>query len=200
MTAKYEVHSLGLLAGSEEDARLLEMQLREFRCFRDTQLEAFIHEQAIVYESKGFGRTYLIYDMSNDDPTVLPPIAAFFTLSITATDYSEISKSKKAKVLGSKPGRETFKAFGGILIGQLARDDRYDSSFINGEELLNECEKYIEFGRQYIGGRIVYLDCREALVKTYQKSSYKLLTDNATPEGYYKMYKVLPDKGIVYTD
>jgi hypothetical protein len=135
--------------------------------------------------------------MSSDDPDVLPPIAAFFTLAITATDYSEISKSKKAKVLGSKPGRETFKAFGGILIGQLARDDRYDSGFINGEELLNECEKYIELGRQYIGGRIVYLDCKEILLKTYQKSNYKLLTDSVTSEGYYKMYKVLPDKGVV---
>jgi hypothetical protein len=196
MTAKYEVHSLGLLIESKEDAKLLGKQLREFRCSRDVRLEKFIHEQAIIYENKGFGRTYLIYDVSSGDLDTLPSIAAFFTLAITATDYSELSKSKKAKVLGSKPGRETFRAFGGILIGQLARDDRYDSSFINGKELLDECEKYIELGRQYIGGRIVYLDCKAALVRTYQRSNYKLLTDMPSNEGYYKMYKVLPDKAI----
>jgi hypothetical protein len=173
---------------------LLEQRFREFRCKRDKQLERFIHEQALAYEKRGFGRTYLVFDISAETSQLIPPIAAFFTLAITATDYSEISKSKKAKVLGSKPGRETFKAFGGILIGQLARDDRYDSDFINGEILLRECEYYIELGRQYIGGRIVYLDCKEALVKTYQRSNYKLLTDAPSAEGYFKMYKVLPDK------
>jgi hypothetical protein len=99
-------------------------------------------------------------------------------------------------LLGSKPGRNTFKSFAGILIGQLARDDRYDSAFINGAELLAECEKYIEYGRQYLGGRIVYLDCKGALVKTYQKSGYRLLSDTPSDEGYYKMYKVLPDKTL----
>jgi hypothetical protein len=57
-----------------------------------------------------------------------------------------------------------------------------------------ECEKYIEMGRQYIGGRIVYLDCKDALIETYQKSQYKLLSSESTEDGYYKMYKVPPDK------
>jgi hypothetical protein len=191
--AKYFIQSLGELLDSNVDQELLDQKLGEFCCVRDSQLEKFIHRLAVVYEKKGFGRTYLVFDSSFKEQPV-PPIAAFFTLAIAATDYSEISKSKKAKVLGSKPGRETFNAFGGILIGQLARDDRYDSSFINGAELLDECERYIEYGRQFLGGRIVYLDCREALVKTYLRSDYKLLTDTASTEGYYKMYKVLPDK------
>jgi hypothetical protein len=196
MNTSYEVHPLGLLTETSEDVKLLGLRLGEFRCSRDPQLERFIHKQAVPYESKGFGRTYLIFDTSSGHESGSEPIAAFFTLAITATDYSEISKSKKAKVLGSKPGRETFKAFGGILIGQLARDDRYGSDFINGETLLRECEAYIERGRRYIGGRIVYLDCRQALVGTYQKNSYKLLSDIPSAEGYLKMYKVLPDKDI----
>jgi hypothetical protein len=57
-----------------------------------------------------------------------------------------------------------------------------------------ECEKYIEMGRQYIGGRIVYLDCKDALIETYQRSQYKLLSSEPTEDGYYKMYKILPDK------
>lgn len=193
----YEVHSLSVLLSDKKAEELFEHRLKEFRCSRDPQLERFIHEQAIIYEKKGFGRTYLVFDTSSGYENRIEPIAAFFTITITATDYSEISKSKKAKILGSKPGREMFTAFGGILIGQLARDDRYGSDFINGETLLRECESYIELGRQYIGGRIVYLDCKEALVKTYQKSNYKQLVDVPSAEGYFKMYKVLPDKIIV---
>jgi hypothetical protein len=81
-----------------------------------------------------------------------------------------------------------------LLIAQLARDDRYTSDFINGEALLLECEHFIELGRQYVGGRNIYLDCKKALIATYQKSGYRLLTDASTEEGYFKMYKVLSDK------
>ncbi|MDR1185459.1 MAG: hypothetical protein LBK67_11785 [Coriobacteriales bacterium] len=195
--AKYVIQPLSDFLKPDTNQELLDQKLGEFCCARDIQLKKFIHTQAVNYEKKGFSRTYLVFDLTAEQQLSIPPIAAFFTLAITATDYSEISKSKKAKVLGSKPGRETFKAFGGILIGQLARDDRYDSSFINGAELLDECERYIEYGRQFLGGRIVYLDCRAALVKTYQNSDYKLLTDTPSTEGYYKMYKVLPDKYTV---
>jgi hypothetical protein len=191
--ANYEVYPLGSLIEISTNTELLVQRIEEFRCVRDQQLESFLHDQAIRYERKGFGRTYLVFDVSSGKDHV-PPIAAFFTLAITATDYSGISRSRKEKVLGSKPGRDTYRAFGGILIGQLARDDRYDSSFINGTELLMECEKYIEMGRRYIGGRIVYLDCKDALIETYQKSQYELLSGEPTEDGYYKMYKVLPDK------
>lgn len=191
--AGYRVHSLNRMIGHGTDMELLEQRLKEFRCSRDEQLEKFIHEQAVFFEKKGYGRTYLVLDISSDRLIGIPPIAAFFTLALTATDYSGISKSKKEKVLGSKPGRNAFRAFAGILIGQLARDDRYDASFIDGEALLRECEHHIELGRQYLGGRIVYLDCREALVKTYQKSNYRLLSERSNSEGYFKMYKVLPD-------
>jgi hypothetical protein len=192
--ATYAVVPLGELIDDGFDVKLLESRLQEFHCVRDKQLESFVHDLALFYEAKGYGRTYLVFDTVNEAQDEIPAIVAFFTLALTATDYSGISKSKKERVLGSKPGRNTFKAFAGILIGQLARDDRYGSDFINGSELLEECERYINYGRHYLGGRIVYLDCRRELVKTYQKSDYKQLTDVPSREGYFKMYKVLPDR------
>jgi hypothetical protein len=180
----------------EVDQGLLEQRLGEFRCERDKQLELFIGTQALKYEKRGFSRTYFVFDTASEAQNTIPPIAAFFTLSLAATDFSNINNSKKRKVLGSKPGRNTFKAFPGVLIGQLARDDRYTSSFINGAELLKECERYIELGREYLGGYIVYLDCKAALIRTYQQSGYQLLADPSNEEGYYKMCKVLPANGV----
>jgi hypothetical protein len=191
---EYQVLSLGGILDYGTDRDFLEQQLKGFLCSRDKQLEDFIHNKALIYESKGFSRTYLVLDNSSETMGGFPPIAAFFTLAITATDYDSVSRSRKEKVLGSKPGRNTFKTFPGMLIAQLARDDRYTSGFINGEALLLECEYYIELGRQYVGGRNIYLDCKKSLVATYQRSDYRLLTDTPTDEGYYKMYKVLPDK------
>lgn len=189
----YKIAPISAMMGSKDDMELLCLRIKGFHCYRDKNLEDFIHEKAIVYETKGFSRTYLVIDTSKSTPESNNPIAAFFTLAITATDYDNISKSRKEKVLGSKPGRNTFKAFPGLLIAQLARDDRYGSDFINGETLLLECENYIELGRRYVGGRNIYPDCKEQLIATYQKNGYRLLTDGPTDEGYYKMYKVLPD-------
>jgi hypothetical protein len=158
----YTITPLGALLDSGFDTELLERRFKEFRCVRDEQLQSFARNHAIFYEVKGYGRTYLVFDTTEDVADSIPGIAAFFTLALTATDYSGISRSKKEKVLGSKPGRNTFRSFAGILVGQLARDDRYGSDFINGETLLRECEAYIELGRRYLGGRIIYLDCKSA--------------------------------------
>lgn len=192
----YEIIPIGALMADKSEVELLGLRLKEFICSRDKQLNDFIHNKAIGYEIKGFSRTYLVVDTSVDLTSGFRPIAAFFTLAITATDYGNISNSRKERVLGSKPGRNTFKAFPGLLIAQLARDDRYDSDFINGETLLLECENYIDLGRRYVGGRNIYLDCKGPLVPTYQKSGYRLLTDDPTDDGYYKMYKVLPDWAV----
>ena len=189
----YVIQQLGSLLNPIIDQKLLGQRLGEFQCYRDVQLEEFLHSRAVVFEAKGFSRTYLVLDTVTSRGGEMPPIAAFFTLAITATDYNNISRSRKEKVLGSKPGRNTFKSFPGMLIAQLACDDRYGPDFIDGETLLRECEHYIELGRQYVGGRTIYLDCKEALVKTYQKSGYRLLSDYSSNEDYYKMYKVLPD-------
>jgi len=196
MMTSYVIQQLGSMLNPKINQKLLEQRLKEFCCSRDTQLEDFIHNKAIAYEAKGFSRIFIILDTATSKENEMPKIAAFFALAITATNYDNISRSRKEKVLGSKPGRNTFKAFPGILIAQLARDDRYESEYIDGESLLRECEHYIELGRQYLGGRNIYLDCKKMLIKTYTKNGYRLLSDSSTPDGYYKMYKVLPENEI----
>jgi hypothetical protein len=190
----YEVYPIGWIIDSGYSPELLEQRLKEFCCSRDKQLESFIQNRAIFFETKGLSRTYLIFDTTATGSNKVPPIAAFFTLALTSTNFLGISKSKRAKVLGPKPGRNSFDAFGGILIAQLARDDRYGPAFIDGTTLLRECESYIELGRQYLGGRIIYLDCKKALIDKYRQSGYALLHDTAGSGGYFKMYKILPDK------
>ena len=74
-------------------------QLREFRCARDKDVETFVNTQAIRYERSGMSRTYL-YMVVNCDKT---DIAAYFTLAVTAADYTGISRNTRKKVLGGTP-------------------------------------------------------------------------------------------------
>ncbi|GHU62136.1 hypothetical protein AGMMS49983_03040 [Clostridia bacterium] len=140
------------------------------------------------YERSGLSRTYLYISPDNDGFR----IATYFSIAITATSFEGISKSRKAKVLGGKPGRDTKDHFGGILIAQLGRNDAFESTDIGGREMIEDAEAVIEKGRYFIGGKIVYLDCREPLIKFYQENGYALVNNKIYPSGYYKMFKTLP--------
>jgi len=168
---------------------LLDRMIEEFSCTLDRDVEKFKKYDAIRYERGGYGRTYLYIDHQDDDPI----IAAFFTVAITATSFVEVSKSRKRKVLRSKPGRDSQDHFGGILVGQVGRADGFVSTDINGQEILSDAEAIIEMGREHIGGKIVYLDCKEKLIPIYQNNGYSLLMAEPFASGYFKMFKILPD-------
>jgi hypothetical protein len=182
-----DINLSALRLNVNEEPELLDREIGEFSCTRDTDVERFLKNDAIRYEREGYGRTYLYTTLENE-----PQIVAFFTVAITSTDFRDISKSRKRKVLHSKPGRDSQDFFGGILIGQLGRSDDFGSADINGQEMINGAEIIIEMGREHIGGKIVYLDCKAPLISVYQENGYNLMKEEPFVSGYYKMFKILP--------
>jgi hypothetical protein len=166
---------------------LLDQMIEEFSCERDIDVESFLKGQAIRYERDGLSRTYLY--VTRDDER--PSIAAFFSVAITSTEFPGVTKSRKAKILGGKPGRDTKDHFGGILVAQLGRSDAFASEDINGHEMIEDAEDVIERGRYYLGGKVVYLDCREPLIGFYEQNGYALVKPEPYPSGYFKMFKSL---------
>jgi hypothetical protein len=172
---------------------LLDRKIREFSCARDSDVEAFLKEKAISYEIRGYSRTYLYVTGIGNATGNHSNIVAYFSVAITATDFEGISRSRKVKVLGSKPGRDTKDHFGGILIAQLARSDSFGHSIISGKEMISDAENVIEKGREYLGGRIVYLDCKNELIEFYRENGYAMIGTQPYPSGYFKMFKRLPE-------
>jgi hypothetical protein len=173
----------------EGEQELLDRKIGEFFCAKDRDVEIFLKKSALRYEREGYGRTYLYTAFHNGHVLIV----AYFTIAITATSFLEVTKSRKRKVLHSKPGRDSQDHFGGILVGQLARADGFTSEDINGQEMLEDAEKIIELGREYLGGKLVYLDCKEKLIPFYEKNGYKPVRKEPYPSGYFKMYKILPE-------
>jgi hypothetical protein len=175
-----------LLSGYPQE--LLEKELREFSCSRDSDIETFIRTKAIDYERSGLGRTYLYLDGSDENTNLV----AYITIAITSVDYAGVSRSRRKKVLSRKPGRDSKDNFPGLLIGQLARDDRYDSTLISGSDMIADAESLIDTVNQTIGGMLIYLDCKDDLIKLYERNGYELLSDKEPDNGLYKMFKPLP--------
>jgi hypothetical protein len=170
---------------------LLDRQLREFCCKRDADVEMFMHSKAIDYEISGLSRTYL-YQLNDVLPGSNPDIVAYFSLALTSVNFSGISDNRRKKVLGQTPGRSAQDNFAGLLIAQLARSDTYDTSTISGDRMIADCEAVIETGRNYLGGKVAYLDCRGQMIAYYEKYGYRLVSDQTSESGLYKMFKVLP--------
>jgi hypothetical protein len=167
----------------------LDTQFKEFCCVRDEDVQTFIRDKAIRYERSGLSRTYFY---TTNRATQEVDVVAYFSVAITSVDYTRVSKARREKVLGGTPGRANRDHFGGLLIAQLARDDRYDESIISGIELIEACEEIIELGRDYLGGRVIYLDCKDVLLPLYERSGYRLLLHTPFENGLYKMTKTLP--------
>jgi hypothetical protein len=170
---------------------LLERQLQEFSCQRDSDVESFMYSKVIDYEISGLSRTYL-YQLDSALPNGGPDIVAYFSLALTSVSFTGVSDKKRKKVLGQTPGRSTQDHFAGLLIAQLARCDRYDSSVISGVRIISDCEAIIETGRNCLGGKVAYLDCRRALTAYYERYGYRLVSNQTSESGLYKMFKVLP--------
>ncbi|MDR2109583.1 MAG: hypothetical protein LBP28_09045, partial [Coriobacteriales bacterium] len=144
---------------SEYPQELLEKQLGEFSCARDNDIEAFIRTGAVDYERAGLCRTYLYFDVADADTDLV----AYFTIAITSADYAAVGRSRRKKILRGKPGLNSQDHFPGLLIGQLARSDRYERADLSGSQMIADAEELIDSVNQTIGGMLIYLDCKEEL-------------------------------------
>jgi hypothetical protein len=176
---------------SKLSPELLNRQLGEFSCSRDLDVQSFLRDKAIDYERAGYSRTYLYqtYDSGNDGSLT---VAAYFTVAITSVSFTDISRNKRMKVLGGFPGRDSQDHFAGLLIAQLARSDVFDKTHIGGKQLVDDAERIIARGRKYLGGKLIYVDCKFPLIKLYEGLGFKPITGSEYSDGLYKLFKVLP--------
>jgi hypothetical protein len=150
----------------------------------------FLHNTAVRNERKGHSRTFLYLSEDSHETH----IAAFFSIAIAVTDYHVVSKSRKRKILDySTPGRDNHDYFGGLLVAQLARSDIYKHDDISGQELIWAAEDIIDRGRTFVGGSVIYLDCKEPLIDFYLHNGYDLVHKEPFSSGYFKMFKILPE-------
>ena len=185
----YVVVPLGEIIDKEYDCQKIEYAFKKFSCRREEDLENFLVQKAITYQKAEYGKTYLFLDKEKlDDGEFV--IMAYFTIAHRAVDISDMSLSKRRKVLGEHPGRECIKSVSAFLIGQLGRCDDYTNDDLSGEQILDECYHAISMAAKLIGGKLLVLECREHMFsKFYEMQKFKKLYDKLNEEGLYTLYK-----------
>lgn len=154
-------------ANTEESKNILNEFLKSFSCTRNDDIQDFFLNKSIKYEKHHNAVTYIIINENSE-------IMAFFSLAlknlIINPQPDELSKNliKKLKGYGGQNSNE----IPGILIGQLARNDKFSKVDITGKEILNfTINKIYEIQRK-IGGRFILLDCISEIQPFYEEFDF----------------------------
>ena len=131
-------------------------------------VESFLKEKAFDMENTGQSVTYLILNDAcyREDKFI---IDGYFTLAIKAFEFRDgLSRNARRRLTGKSD--DFVPAF---LIGQLARSAAAPRGF--GKDMLMQAIAHIRQAIQIVGGRLIYLDCKDKLVPYYESNGFKLL-------------------------
>lgn len=172
------------------DVEMIMTAFSKFECSREKDLCNFLIKNAITYDRGNIGKTFLFLNekkLNMENPEFC--IDAYVTLATKGLDISALTKSKKKKVFGSYPGVDQMNSISVFLIGQLGRADYCDKDEISGEDLLNVCYSYFRKASVYVGGNLVFLECREHMFeKFYEGKGFHKFRQDLNEDHLYELF------------
>ena len=167
------------LIQTEEALSEIERALKTFKCKINIDEQDFIQNKAIVFERENRARTYLVYDIT------YTKLLGYFTVAFKSIELNNISKNKR-KVITAGESTEVYAAY---LIGHVAKNCRFKDE-ITGKQLLEYSKNVIAEARDLVGGRIIYIDCKdnEKLKDFYEENGFKYFK-TSEKTGLLQFYK-----------
>ncbi len=148
-----------------------------YKCSKDADIELFLKEKAILFERKSKSRTFLIINAETLSVNRVD-LLAYFTLAIQTLKIPKgisANRIKKLDGLFAKRGSDLISEIPAFLIGQLGKNDLF-SNGISGEEIINYAFSTLFRVRELIGGRVVFVECRDNLdlIRFYENSGFEV--------------------------
>lgn len=173
VSLKSKLDSIG---DNEASLELLREALKLFKCTKNSDEEDFLHNKAIDFEIHNKARTYLLVDNNK--------VIAYFSLAFKSIDLSEVSGELKKDITAGNKSVTTYSAY---LIGHIAKADTVKARL--GYALLDSAIDLILDAQKIVGGRLVYLDCKnnEKLISFYSNYGFKHF--KTSPFGLEQFYK-----------
>jgi len=152
----------------EHDEEKVKTLLDTFSCSKNSDVENFLKNSAILFEKLNKSRTYLIFKKGTAD------ILAYFTLTISIKIVDEnVSKKTLKRLNGMSKEKKEFPVY---LIGQLGKNDKFWNE-IEGKEILQEAIDTRCNANELVGGRVILVETlnNEKLIKFYEGNGFKIL-------------------------
>ena len=157
----------------------MEDAVSNFSCEKNLDVENFLREDAINREKRDLTRTYLIIDQNKFESDNEINIVAYFSIALkTLIIPQTLSNSKIKKIDGfSKDAKDSIV----YLIGQLARNDGYNTEAITGAEILARALNIISDIKDKIGGKVVLVECEDQkkVIDFYLENDFERLPEHS---------------------
>lgn len=164
--------------------------LSAFSCPKNSEVERFLHTQALDFARRKLAVTYLLINEEGK-------ISAFFTLTHKAIQIENAALSarlrkKIARYAVPDRGSGGF-VLSAFLIAQFGRD--FTEHDITGAELMTSCLNILRRIQRVIGGGVVYLECEneEKLLQFYKRDDigFRCFGERQSEEGvcYHQLLK-----------
>lgn len=149
--------------------------LSRFSCPRNSDIENFIRNKALLFSVQSLAKTNLIYTSYKSENVLV----GYFTI---ANKYIIVKKSNvsrktwdRLKKFGNYIPETKSLCISAPLIAQLGKNftNGYNS-LISGDELLSLALDSIRIAQNIIGGKIVYLECEDnqKLIEFYNRNNF----------------------------
>lgn len=170
-----------LIDRTDEDKELLNQILSSFVCKQDEDIEYFLYNKAVEFESLSKARTYLICDEEqlSEDGFCLDQLTVYgyFSLALKILSVPETTSNRWRKELdglSAKVHGKVINDFPCYLIGQLSRNSAVDRDSVSGHTLVDMACAIIDRVVEYIGGRYVMIECHDdvKLIQFYKDNEF----------------------------
>lgn len=163
--------------------------LSSFSCTQDSDIETFLHNRAVQFESLNKSRTYLIFneeDLSSGRQLIIYGYISLALKVLSVPDKVSNNMRKKLDGLSAKLHGEAIANFPCYLIGQLARNSNVSKNALSGSQLISYALDVIAGAVEAVGGRFVMIECHEDehLLNFYGENDFKEIArdpDNDRP-------------------
>jgi hypothetical protein len=167
--------------------------ISSFKCSKDVDIEGFLNSKAVLFNRKGKSRTHLLLDQGALENGSIE-LLAYFSLAIHMLRIPESTSANQVRRLDglyARKGSEPITEIPSFLIGQLAKNDTYASS-VSGSLLLEYALSAISSAQEFVGGRVVYIECRDLpkVISFYEQNDFKVLRRDPD-DGLIQMYCII---------
>ncbi len=164
-----------------------ETNLTAFRCI-DDDLNDFLLNEALDYQTELLAKTYLVVNEENGD------LIAYFSLLNDTVRLEETNKSTANRINRRIPNNKRRKHYPALKIGRLAVDSRYAGMGF-GEHILRTIRTMFRYGNR-TGCRFLTVDALSSATSFYEsKGKFRFFSDEDADEPTRLMYFDLKDFG-----
>jgi predicted GNAT family N-acyltransferase len=139
--------------------------LTTFKCYKNKDIENFLHNKAVTFEKKLRARTYLLILKTHN----IKRVAGYFSIAISVLYAKEIEK----EILLEIGELNSPKDIPCLLIGQIAKSDEFEKIKL-GKYLMELALEKLEQVNEIIGSRFILLDAinKDKLIKFYENFGF----------------------------